>query len=58
MKLKKNVERFLEFILIILGLPMIMIEDFELIALPILVVWFLVVFIIIKILVKYGKDFK
>lgn len=58
MKLKKNVERFLEFILIILGLPMVMIEDFELIALPILVVWFLVVFIVMKILVKYGKDFK
>lgn len=58
MKLKKNVERFLEFILIILGLPMVMIEDFELIALPILVVWFLVVFIVVKILIKYGKDFK
>lgn len=58
MKLKKNVERFLEFILIILGLPMVMIEDFELIALPILVVWFLVVFIVMKILIKYGKDFK
>lgn len=58
MKLKKNVERFLEFILIILGLPIVMIEDFELIALPILVVWFLVVFIIMKILIKYGKDFK
>lgn len=58
MKLKKNVERFLEFILIVLGLPMVMIEDFELIALPILVVWFLVVFIIMKILIKYGKDFK
>ena len=58
MKLKKNVERFLEFILIILGLPMVMIEDFELITLPILVVWFLVVFIVMKILIKYGKDFK
>lgn len=58
MKLKKNVERFLEFILIVLGLPMVMIEDFELIALPILVVWFLVVFIVVKILIKYGKDFK
>lgn len=58
MKLKKNVERFLEFILIVLGLPMVMIEDFELIALPILVVWFLVVFIVMKILIKYGKDFK
>lgn len=58
MKLKKNVERFLEFILIILGLPMVMIEDFELSAIPILVVWFLVVFIVMKILIKYGKDFK
>ena len=58
MKLKKNVERFLEFILIVLGLPVVMIEDFELIALPILVVWFLVVFIVMKILIKYGKDFK
>lgn len=58
MKLKKNVERFLEFILIVLGLPMVMIEDFELIALPILIIWFLVVFIIVKILIKYGKDFK
>lgn len=58
MKLKKNVERFLEFILIILGLPMVMIEDFELNATPILVVWFLVVFIVMKILIKYGKDFK
>lgn len=58
MKLKKNIERFLEFILIVLGLPMVMIEDFELIALPILVVWFLVVFIVVKILIKYGKDFK
>lgn len=58
MKLKKNVERFLEFILIILGLPMVMIEDFELSATPILVVWFLAVFIVMKILIKYGKDFK
>lgn len=58
MKLKKNVERFLEFILIVLGLPMVMIEDFKLSATPILIVWFLVVFIVVKILIKYGKDFK
>lgn len=58
MKLKKNVERFLEFILIVLGLPMVMIEDFEISALPLIIVWICAIIILLSILVKYGKDFK
>lgn len=57
MKLKRIVERFLECILVILSIPLIMVNDFNISALPFMILWILSVGTIIVILVKYGKDF-
>ncbi len=58
MKLKRNIEKVLEFILAILVLPLIMLNDFEISALPLIIAWIGIIIVLMIILVKYGKDFK
>lgn len=55
MKLKKNVEKVLNTILIVMVVPLIMIQDFELSALPILLIWVTIIILIALVLIKYGK---
>ena len=58
MKLKRNIEKVLEFILAVLVLPLVMLNDFEISSLPLIITWICAIIILLSILVRYGKDFK
>lgn len=56
--LKRNVEKVLEFVLAMLTLPLVMLNDFEISALPLIIAWVIAIVVLLSILVRYGKDFK
>lgn len=56
--LKRNVEKVLEFVLAMLTLPLVMLNDFEISALPLIIAWVIAIVVLLSILIRYGKDFK
>lgn len=54
--LKRKVEKVLEAVLVVLALPLVMLNDFEISALPLIIAWVIAIVVLLSILVRYGKD--